>query len=162
MHHQDCAMLADLITPTVSVELLGSTPRYAVYRVVFATAFARDVPDQQRYQAHIDALLEHATQAHRRVWLAIDPSRLRPMDNLRLLYRFALPNLKKPVTVRVYNVESSQGFEPDVELGAMLRLVGAVQHFTPGSSFQAALPPGFVPRESGMASDVQPTIPPRL
>lgn len=153
-------MLADLITPTVSVEFLGTTARYAVYRVVFATAFANDLPDQQRYQAHVDALLAEATGAGRRVWLAIDPSRLRPADHLRLLYRFVLPNLRKPVTVRVYNVEHAQTYEPDLELGAMLRLIRTVQRFTPGTlTFQAALPPGFVPQH-GAASGSEPTIPP--
>lgn len=158
---KDAAMLADLMTPTVSVEFLGATARYVVYRVVFATAFASDLPDQQRYQAHVDALLAQATGTGRRVWLAIDPSRLRPADNLRLLYRFVLPNLRKPVTVRVYNVEHAASYEPDVELSVMLRLVRTVQRFTPGTlTFQAALPPGFAPQRDRAASGSEPTSPP--
>lgn len=154
-------MLTDLITPTVSVEFLGTTARYAVYRVVFAAAFANDHADHERYQAYVDVLLVQAAAAGRRVWLAIDPSRLRPADNLRLLYRFVLPNLRKPVTVRVYNVAPAQTYEPDVELGVMLRLVRTVQRFTPGTlTLQAALPPGFVPQRSA-ASDSEPTVPPR-
>lgn len=155
-------MLDDLITPTVSVEFLGTTARYAVYRVVFAAAFASNRLDHERYQAYVDALLVQSAAANRRVWLAIDPSRLRPGDQLGLLYRFVLPNLRKPVTVRVYNVTPAQNYEPDQELSAMLRLVRAVQRFTPGTfTFQAALPPGFVPQH-GAASDSGPTVPPRL
>lgn len=153
-------MLADLMTPTVSVEFLGATARYAVYRVVFAAAFASDLLDHQRYQAHVDALLAQASGTGRRVWLAIDPSRLRPADNLRLLYRFVLPNLRKPVTVRVYNVAPARSDEPDVELSVMLRLVRTVQRFTPGTlTFQAALPPGFVPQR-GTVSGSEPSSPP--
>lgn len=155
-------MLADLITPTVSVAFLGATARYAVYRVVFTAAFASDLPDQQRYQAHVDALLAQATGAGRRVWLAIDQSQLRPADHLRLLYRFVLPNLRKPVTVRVYNIASAQTDDPDVELSVMLRLVRTVQRFTPGTlTFQAALPPGFVPQRDRAATGSEPTASPR-
>jgi hypothetical protein len=95
--------------------------------------FASDISDHQGYQAHVDALRAEATGAGRWVWLAIDPSRLRPAGHLWLLYRFVLPNLRKPVTVRVYNVEHAQTYEPDLELGAMLRLIRAVQRFTPGT-----------------------------
>ena len=139
-------MHADLITPTVGVTLLGTTPRYIVYHVVFAPAFAIDRGGQAQYQAHIDQLVAEATAAHRRLWLVLDPSRLPQPDTLRLLYRFALSNLFKPVTVRTYNADYHTVDEADHELHAMLLLIRAAMRVTPwAATFQAALPPGCVP-----------------
>lgn len=136
---------ADLRTPTVSVEFLGSTPRYDVYQVVFATAFGTTAADQQQYQLHVDGLLIDAAAAGRRVWIVLDPSRLRKTDALRLLYRFAVPNLTKPITVRAYNVQHDIDVEPDREFATMLLLIRSAMRFKPWSAtLQAALPPGFV------------------
>ena len=138
-------MLADLITPTMSVEFLGSTDRYDVYRVVFETSFGADTAGQQQYQAHVDALLAQAKAAGRRVWLALDPSRLPKLDSLRLLYQFVIPNINKPVTVRAYNVDHETDHEPNREFATMLLLIRSVMRFKPWSrTFQGALPPGFV------------------
>jgi hypothetical protein len=137
--------MSDLLTPTVWVTFLGSTQRYDVYRVVFAAGFASDGAAQQQYQLHIDARLIQAKAAGRRVWLALDPSRLRKTDALRLLYRFAVPNLTKPITVRAYNVQHDIDLEPDREFATMLLLIRSAMRFKPWSAtFQAALPPGFV------------------
>lgn len=139
-------MFADLITPTVSVTLLGTTTRYIVYHVVFAATFATDPLGQQQYQAYVDQLIDEATAAHRRVWLVLNPSRVSRMDTLRLLYRFAVPNLLKPVTVRAYNVDYDTVSESEHELMTMLLLIRAAMRVTPWSTtLQAALPPGFVP-----------------
>lgn len=139
-------MDADLITSTVCVALLGTTPRYTVYHVVFAPSFATDPAGQAQYQAHIDQLVDAAAAAHRRLWLVLDPSRLPRRDTLRLLYRFALPNLFKPVTVRTYNADYHTVDETDQELHAMLLLIRAAMRVTPwAATFQGALPPGFVP-----------------
>lgn len=142
-------MFADLVTPTVSVTLLGTTTRYTVYHVMFAAAFATDPVGQQAYQAYIDQLLAEATATHQRLWLVLDPSRVSRLDTLRLLYRFAVPNLFKPVTVRTYNADYHMVSESEHELMTMLLLIRAAMRVTPWSStFQEALPPGFVPTVS--------------
>lgn len=147
-------MLADLLTPTVSVEYLGSNAQYDVYRVVFGALFATIAQDQHQYQTHVDALLDQAHGTNRRVWLALDSSRLRKRDTLRLLYRFAIPNLSKPITIRPYNVDDDPTDELDQEFSTMIQLIRLAQRSTSSAkTFQDALPPGFAPQQLRLASD---------
>jgi hypothetical protein len=127
------------------VTYLGSNDLYDVYDVVIYPALVSDVQAQTEYKRHVMRNLDEARLNRRKVWGAVDLSRLNITQLITLAYRVTLPFIRQPMVFKVYGV----GPLPDQDESARTLdwLLRQTFRMALMPNRAAALPPRFVVTE---------------
>lgn len=129
--------------PTYTITFLGSNDLYDVYDVVIYPDLLRDGDAQARYMQEVQENLQRAKAERRKVWGAVDLSRLSIGQLVSLTYKTVLPFIRKPMVFKVYGT-NKQPLE-DEEVRTLDWLVRHSFKMAIVQGRDAALPPNFVP-----------------
>jgi hypothetical protein len=130
--------------PTYTITFLGSSELYDVYDVVIYPDLLRDADAQARYKQQVQENLARAKAERRKVWGAVDLSRLSLGQLVSLTYKTVLPFIREPMVFKVYGTDK-QSLE-DEEVRTLDWLVRHSFKMAIVKSRVAALPPNFVPQ----------------
>lgn len=135
-------MPASIAHPAYSLTYLGSNDLYDVYDVVIYPELVINVSAQAEYKQHVMRNLEDAKQNRRKIWGAVDLSRLNLSQLITLAYRVTLPFIRQPMIFKVYGV----GNLPDQDEGMRTLdwLLRQTFRMAVMPNRAAALPPRFV------------------
>lgn len=135
--------MSDLAVPDAyRITFLGSTELYDVYDVVIYPGLVRNADALLLYKQGVFGNLERAKLQRRKVWGAVDLSRLNTGQLITLAYRTVLPFIREPMIFKVYGIMPLTALDESTKT-----LNWLMQHtFKMGimPSRDAALPPGFV------------------
>lgn len=132
--------------PAYSLTYLGSTALYDVYDVVIYPLLVNDSAAQNAYKQQVRRNLDEARLNRRKVWGAVDLSRLNVTQLITLAYRITLPFIRQPMVFKVYGVAvlPENNDERTKTLDWLLRQTFRMAIMP---NREAALPPHFVVNE---------------
>lgn len=134
-------MADDLAQPTYRMTYLGSTEVYDVYDVVIYPGLVNNPAALAHYKRDVYGNLERAKAQRRKVWGAVDLSRLGPGMLIALAYRTVLPFIREPMVFKVYGTREVS--IPDENTRTLSWLMHNTFKMGVKPDRQAALPPGF-------------------
>ena len=123
------------------ITLLGFTSTYIVIHVVLCARLAEDAAMQQAHNAELTAYVTPARAARRKLWMAIDISRLTADHSMRLFYLTVLPLAHLPIISKGFGKPQSSVFANQREAQAAHRLMSVRFQHELVADLAAALPP---------------------
>lgn len=130
------------VQPAYRITYLGSTDLYDVYDVVIYPRLVSDVQAQASYKRRVQRDLEEAKLNRRKIWGAVDLSRLSLPQLVTLAYRVTLPFIRQPMVFKIYSVGNVRYEDENTRtLDWLLRQTFRMALMP---NREAALPPRFV------------------
>lgn len=142
-----------IVESAYRITYLGSTDVYDVYDVVIYPELVSDAQAQATYKRQVMRNLEEAKLNRRKVWGAVDLSRLNLPQLITLAYRTTLPFIRQPMVFKVYGVGNMRYEDEGIKtLDWLLRQTFRMAVMP---SREAALPPRFSESAAHAAAGTQ-------